>query len=293
MMNAFDKSRVGRAYELVRACWEDIARMCQYWTTDDGQASQSDWAYARQIYKESKLNQNRIALYDLTRGDGLNLEIESELLGMSDGKAKTDKYLDILKTVYKEVDRIDGRISQYFDRTESSEDLPKDKFIRQEVEFILDAMWDIKYELYPRIKDELIMERGNLFDGVDKKKVIEFFGQLTTKHNPNKKPYMTDFEFKNLMNRAFSSDTNIPMVRIEFDHAGDRKAITELFHFYYVGCKEHENVAKRDKDIRESYVRLLTENICGYSFKTTLANFAASSSGNWMKWKDMFYNGKP
>lgn len=290
MTGLFDESRVGQAYELVRRCWEDISRMCQDWTTDDGQASESDWAYARRIYKESKLNQNRIALYDLTRGDGLSLEIEFTLLGMSNDKAVTDKYLNILKRVYKEVDRIDGRISQYFGRLETSDDLPKDRFIRQEVDFVLDAIWDIKYELYPRIQSELVLEQGNLFDGIDSKKVLRYFGQLTTTPNQKGKPYMNNFEFRNFMNRAFGLNENLPLAKID---PNDSKAVHELFYHYYKGCKDYEGLPKKDptKTVREKYVRLLTTNIAGYKHKSVSSNFNTKDpSGTWLTWEKLFIN---
>ena len=87
--------------------------MCHDWQPNDGQASERDWTYARQIYKESNLNQNRIALYDLTLGYGLKLEIEWKLLTISSDEAQLNRYLGILRTIYKEVNWIADRISQY------------------------------------------------------------------------------------------------------------------------------------------------------------------------------------
>jgi hypothetical protein len=160
-MTEYRHTRIKHVVDCLTACWNDIYEMCCDWETSVGYLSEAERVQADQYYAKSAINRNARQLYELTRGVDLQTEVQ-----------QGEYSVEMMRTALNEIERIKGRIENYFPRVQHSDEGPVNERLHHDViHRILYAVDEVKYVFIPYLNAHEKYDSGKVESG-DKINII-------------------------------------------------------------------------------------------------------------------------
>lgn len=129
------------------------------------------------------------------------------------------------------------------------------------------------------IKQEEQEEQNN-FNRMPIKEAKAFFEPLTVENSKNGKPFLTPEQLQAFYKRAFHGDASQAKQTLNVAPKGEALFITHLFYSYYSICTANY-LYEPDRQCRDKYIKLLTDNFTNWSFEKIRDNFNKSTSRSW------------
>ncbi|WP_074937542.1 hypothetical protein [Algibacter lectus] len=98
----------------------------------------------------------------------------------------------------------------------------------------------------------------------------EHFKRLTSNTSKNGKPFLTETQLNNFIQRAFLGKTDLPKEKINSVPKGEKLLIQSIFYeFYNNNCFDYFGTTQK----QEIFIKLLTDNFQGWEYENVKSNF--------------------
>ncbi|MEO6304718.1 MAG: hypothetical protein ABIP51_16270 [Bacteroidia bacterium] len=125
--------------------------------------------------------------------------------------------------------------------------------------------------------DQIKRSGNNFVKRMSMKQVIDHFMVLTTRKSKNGSPFLTETEFISFLQKAFLSDTNIPVQKINFARGEKGFVIKRFYEFFDLAVKHFHEPNKKKK-----YIDLLANNFENWTEDEIIDFFKPNKSKeNW------------
>ena len=128
--------------------------------------------------------------------------------------------------------------------------------------------------------------KENKFNKVSLPIVVKYFMQLAKNKSANGKPFLTNEEVMQFVDKAFCENTDTKKVTINAKH-GEQFMIWKLFYNFFNDCTLNSEYENKKQGNKGKYVSLLTNNIANWEYKQVFANFSKSDVKYWIILKDI------